>query len=399
MRQENNKGIVSAYRVPKAEWWIVKSAYSPIVVGARTVTPTGGACSVPITNHYAFTDLSEISCRWTTLRGDKTLQTGTLAISCPPMQSTPAARFPAPDGMTALRLEFLHSDGSEIIAARLAVTGAPEPAAPAALVNGAALAVSDEPNTVSVASTLQKVIFDKHTGMIQKWTVNGRNLIIAAPVLNLGESKTARSDGFYRAPQPPTTQDAEVSADLQPNGAARVTVTAQVLSRVGGSKLGAMTTVYDVQPNAEIAVSWTLNWMAPKTQLWEAGLRIPVASGLTQMRWYRDSYFMDYPKGHIGEPEGAARAGDTAFRASKSGLHWLTLTEPNGAGIALLRGDTSLVGRAHSDTGAVTLFASRDVADTGPDDLSRSWGRDHDILVRPGQPLTGAFTLRAVSGK
>ena len=398
MRQENNKGIVSAYRVPKAEWWIVKSAYSPIVVGARTVTPTGGACSIPITNHYAFTDLSEVSCRWTALRGDKILQTGTLAIPCPPMQSTPAVRFPAPDGMTALRLQFLHSDGSEIIAARLAVAGAPEPTAPAALRGGAALAVNNEASTLSVSNALQKVVFDKHTGMMQKWTVNGRDLITSAPILNLGESKTARSNGFYRAPQPPATQDAEVTADIQPNGAARVTVTAQVLSKVGGSKLGALTTVYAIQPNAEISVSWTLLWTAPRTQLWEAGLRIPVATGLTQMRWHRDSYFMDYPKGHIGEPEGDARAGSVAFRASKSGLHWMTLTEPDGVGIALLRGDAPLVGRAHSDSGAITLLASRDVAATGPDDLSRSWGRDHDIIVRPGQPLTGAFTLRAVSG-
>ena len=41
LRQENNKGIVTAYRVPKPEWWIVKSAYSPVVVTAPHGQPGG----------------------------------------------------------------------------------------------------------------------------------------------------------------------------------------------------------------------------------------------------------------------------------------------------------------------------------------------------------------------
>jgi len=288
MRQENNKGIVSAYRVPKAEWWIVKNAYSPIVVKAHTVTPEGGRCRVSITNHYAFTDLSEISCRWTALIGDHALQSGTRHISCAPMQSTDAG-FPAPDGMDALRLQFLHADGTEIVAVRLAVAGAPQPSAPAARVSGAALTTTNAPDRLTVANALQSVVFDKHTGMLLKWSVDGRDLIVAPPLLNLGESKTARSDGFYRASQPPITQGAEVTTANLANGVTRVRVVAQVLSRADGDKLGSLTTVYDIASNAEISVAWTLDWTAAKTQLWEAGLRIPVALGLSQMRWYRAS--------------------------------------------------------------------------------------------------------------
>ena len=95
MRQENNKGIVSAYRVPKPELWIVKSAYSPVVVGTRTVSPAGGTCTVPLTNHYSFTDLKELTCRWTALNGDAKLQGGVLPVACGPMQSTTTS-FPAP---------------------------------------------------------------------------------------------------------------------------------------------------------------------------------------------------------------------------------------------------------------------------------------------------------------
>ena len=95
LRQENDKGIVSAYRVPKPEWWIVKSVYSPVVVGTRTVSPTGGTCTVPLTNHYSFTDLKELACRWTAFNGKTALGSGVLHVACAPMQSVQAS-FPRP---------------------------------------------------------------------------------------------------------------------------------------------------------------------------------------------------------------------------------------------------------------------------------------------------------------
>ena len=99
LRQENNKGIVDAYRHPKPEWWIVKSVYSPVVAGTRTVNPSGGNCTVPITNHYSFTDLKELTCRWTALGAGAKLQGGVLHLDCAPMQSVNSS-FPAPAGMT-----------------------------------------------------------------------------------------------------------------------------------------------------------------------------------------------------------------------------------------------------------------------------------------------------------
>jgi beta-galactosidase len=395
LRQENNKGIVTAYRVPKAELWVVKNAYSPVVVGARTVAPASGACVVPITNHYAFTDLSEITCRWTALRGGETLQSGTLNIPCAPMQSIDA-KFPAPAGMTALHLQFLRSDKSLITSALLAAPGAPAPAAPPALASGGTMTIKEAPNKITVANALQSITFDRSTGMAQTWRVGGKDVITSAPILNLGESKRARSDGFYVAPQAPVTTDAVVTTAAQSNSSVKVTSVSQVFSKAGGDKLGKLTTVYDIAPNAQISVAWTLDWTAPEAQLWEAGLSIPVAPAMSQMRWSHEAYFTDYPKGTLGEPIGESRAGDKRFAASKRGLHWLTLMGANGAGVALLHADTPLVGRALSSKSGVTLLASREIAVTGPDDLSRSWEKNHEIAAKPGAPLTGAFVLRAV---
>jgi hypothetical protein len=115
------------------------------------------------------------------------------------------------------------------------------------------------------------------------------------------------------------------------------------------------------------------------------------------MSWRRDSYFTDYPTGDIGAPSGACRTGDVRFRASKRNLHWLTLSDGGGVGVTLLPvGDIPLTGRADSGAaGGTILFASREVA--GPRDFSGSWVSRHDIRARKDKPLSGAFTLRAVT--
>ena len=393
MRQENNKGIVSAYRVPKPEWWIVKSVYSPVVAGTRTVSPIGGTCTVPITNHYSFTDLRELTCRWTALQGNARLRSGIKPISCGPMQSTTAS-FPAPAGMTALRLEFSHPDGTSVIAFNLAVAGVPLPSPPAAQASGGALTAQDGPDTLSVSNPIQRIAFDKHTGTISSWRVNGRDVLLGGPTLNLGEGKAGSERGMYRAKQPPVTTDAQVSAVPGADGGMHVAVTSTVLSGAGGSTLGTLVTAYDLKPDAEMTVAWTVAWTAPDTGLWEEGVKLSVPTDMTRMAWQRDSFFTDYPAGHVGEPSGTARAGDTLFRASKRGLHWLTLSDGSGTGLALLPTDDPLVGRADATATGTALFASREVA--GPHGLSGSWVEDHAIHAVKGKSLSGSFTLRAL---
>ncbi len=394
LRDENNKGIVDGYRHPKPEWWIVKSVYSPVVVSARTVSPAGGTCTVPITNHYSFTDLKELTCRWTALSGDSKLQSGVLPVACAPMQSVTAS-FPAPAGMTALRLDFLHPDGFSVIAYNLAVAGVPLPAAPAALASGGALTTQDSPNTLTVRNARQTLVFDKHSGTIQSWRVSGQDRLLGGPVLNLGEAKDGNEQGMYYAKQSPITTNAQVSATPAVGGAAQVASSSTVLAGAGGPTLGTLATTYDIQPSGEMTVHWTLNWTAPDTALWEEGVKLSLPPGMTQMAWQRDSFFTDYPAGHLGEPSGTAQAGDILFRASKRGLHWMTLSGSSGAGVALLPADADapLVGRANVSAAGTTLFASREVA--GPHGLSGSWVEDHAIHAVKGQSLSGAFTLRA----
>jgi beta-galactosidase len=397
LRQENNKGIVSAYRVPKPEWWIVKSVYSPVVISVRTVSPSDGNVSVPITNHYSFTDLKELTCRWTALDGNSTLQSGVLPVACAPMQST-VASFPAPAGMKVLRLEFDHPNGSSVIAYNLAVAGVPLPAAPSALASGGALTTQDSPDTLTVRNSVQQITFDKHSGTIQSWQVNGQSRLLGGPTLNLGEAKKANGDNdIYHADQPPVTTNAAVTATPGADGTLHVAVTSTVLSGAGGSTLGTLATAYDITPDAEMTVNWTLNWTAPSINLWEEGMKFAVPVALTRMTWQRDSFFTDYPAGHLGEPSGTTQAGSVLFRSSKRSLHWLTLSGNTGAGLALLPTDAPLIGRGGTTADGTILFASREAA--GDYGLSRQWVADHAIHAVQGKALSGSFMLRAFDAR
>ena len=396
LRQENNKGIVTAYRVPKPEWWIVKQVYSPIQIGTQTLSANSGMFTVPITNRYSFTDLNEFTCRWTAYQGRKVLQSGSKRIACAPSESVEES-FPAPGGVTKLRVEFEHADGTSVVAVNLAVAGAPVPQPPAALAAGSALTTQDTPDALVMANNLQTIIFDKHTGAIRSWHVHGKPLVVGGPTLNLGEAKKDNERSFYHAHNPPITQNARVTAAAAgADGSIRVAVSAEVLTAAGGSTLGTLTATYDVKPDAQITLSWNLDWSAENKNLWEDGLKVSLPAKMTRMSWLRDSYFTDYPAGQIGEPSGACRADDIQFRASKRNLHWLTLSDSAGAGLVLLPvAGTQLVGRANSSAGGTTLLASREVA--GPRDLSGNWVSDHDIKARKGKALSGAFILRALA--
>ena len=142
-------------------------------------------------------------------------------------------------------------------------------------------------------------------------------------------------------------------------------------------------------------VHWVLNWTADDTGLWDEGLKFTLPAAMTTMGWRRDAFFTDYPAGHLGEPAGTASADDVRFRASKRALHWLTLTDDGGTGLALLPTDVPLVGRAAPAANGTVLFASRELAaDYG---LTRQWVTDHNIHAVKGKSLAGSFTLRAIN--
>ena len=117
-RVSGARGAVTADRKPTDIFDVLKPLYSPVNITAHEVALTSGTLAdgkfdVPIQNRYSFTDLSEITCRWQALAGEKVLASGESHIAAKP-RSTANASFTATPGMDTLRLEFIHPDGRSI---------------------------------------------------------------------------------------------------------------------------------------------------------------------------------------------------------------------------------------------------------------------------------------------
>ena len=192
LRDENNKGIVDGYRHPKPE---VVDRQKRLQPGRRPRSHRQpgrrhlhGSGHEPLLVHqFKRADLPLDRA----LSAGGTLQSGVLPIACAPMQSTVTASFPAPAGMTVLRLEFLHPDGSAVIAYNLAVAGVPLPCRTCGPGLRRRTDDAGQPEHAhGSAMPVQQITFDKHTGTIQSWHVNGDGYTARRADPELGRSES-----------------------------------------------------------------------------------------------------------------------------------------------------------------------------------------------------------------
>jgi beta-galactosidase len=424
---ENNKGVVDGYRNPKPEWWAVKMVYSPVQIPVRIVAPdSAGVVRIPVINRYSFTNLSELSCNWDAFSHGKAIKGRGMKVVCGPL-SNDFIRIRVPAGTTDIRLtfwpakmidadwlgmsnwypDFMHAElgggpqqFSDVYSALLHVAGAPLPQPPAAAAGGDPLRViQSDSGPITISNSRTSVAFDKQSGLITSWTLDGRTIISGGPALNLGQThevanQYGQNSNDFVGPNfgfSIVKPDVEVSPGA--DGHAAVTVTSEVAGD-DGSALGNLVVAYDLSPDAQISVHWTLNWTSDDRRAWEAGLTLKAPAGLTKMSWFRDVPLADYPVGALGAPSGSCNSNDVRFSASKRDLHWLTLTSADGHGLALLTADDPLLARAKPSFGGITLFASRDEA--ADVELSTPWVAEHDITLTKAKPIAGSFVLRAL---
>jgi beta-galactosidase len=412
MRDENNKGIVTSDRKLKPAYWHLKMVYSPVTTAMREVALANGQCFVSLQNRYSFTDLSELTCRWQALAGEKELAHGESHIECQPRSSTNAA-FPAIPGMNTLRLEFIHPDERSVYVVRLHTTSYQSPAPPPALVanNSVKLSETDDIVLIQVAGT--KLTVDKHTGQISSWRADGRDMVIGGPILNLGEGlgggrKVGRRDQgtsgkrsdppVISSSQPPQLKNAVVNAKME-GAVAKISVTEDVFMAGTNELKGKLTYTLDVGTNAQANVAWNLVWDAPSASAGETGLKFLLPATTDTMSWFCDSRWTEYPADHIGKPEGTVTSKDISFRSSKRDLHWMSLS---GAGkyalVALSWDNKPLAARGRSDANGTTLFLTSAIG--GPTgELSLNSVPGDEILLTPGNSIGGMFQLRIATKK
>src|SRR5271157_1176247 len=400
VRLSGGGGAVTADRQIKPNrYWNLKMVYSPVTTAAREIAPADGQYLAPLQNRYSFTDLSELTCRWQALAGDKELAHGEKHIAAKP-RSTVDAAFPVTAGMDTLRLEFIHPDGRSVYAARLHVKGYQGPPAPPALPPNGPVRLSETGQTVEVQSAGTRLVFDKRTGQIASWRAGDADVVLAGPILNLGESIPGSErvgPGGRRAPaaissaQPPQLRNSVVTAGMD-GGSARLEVTSDVYLAGSDELKAQLSYTLTIGPDAQTDLSWSLAWKAADATAREAGLKFVLPAAADRMSWFSDAFWTEYPAGHIGSPQGSITGKDATFGSSRRDIHWVCLSGAKSNSLVALAAGAPLHTHAAAADNGVTLFLSSGIASTGRDVTG------DDIRLTQAKPLTGAFRLRVSAG-
>jgi beta-galactosidase len=409
MRDENYKGLVTSDRKLKPAYWHVKMVYSPVTTAARQVVPADGRCVVPIQNRYAFTDLSELTCRWQALAGGKELAHGESRIACKPRSSTEAS-FPAIAGMDTLRLEFIHPDGRSLYVTTLRTPAYQPPVAPPALASAEPVRLSETNQCVVVEAAGTRLSLDKQTGQITSWRAGDQDLVIGGPILNLGEGLFGgargggggggegrrRGSGPISNSQPPILTNAIVTATMD-GTMAKISVTTDVYLAGSDELKGQFNYTLDVGADAQADVAWNLTWKGTNATALEAGLKFLLPAAMDRMSWLSESRWTEYPPGHIGNPTGSITSQDISFRSSKRDVHWLALSDGGNYNLVALGSGKPLHARGRVETNGTMLFLSSAIG------VSRDYGSSampgYDIKLTPDNPVGGAFRLRVAANK
>jgi beta-galactosidase/beta-glucuronidase len=402
LRFENNKGVVDSFHHPKPEWWYVRAIYSPVQVNTHPIDFSNGGGRVAIENRYSFTNFNELNCHWTALKQGQPIGNGDLHIDCAP-RTQAMVTIPAVPGVEAVRIEVDSRDDRVINSVIVPVAGIAPPPAPTAQSAGSPLDIGGNEDMLVVQNDRCQFMFDRATAQLQKWSCDGRDLIVGGPMLNCGNLYWMTNDPRHEEEDADRLLDWSQSPSFaasrllqgQSGDDVWVTTTGTVRADRAPRSLGELRIVYDINRAGSAKIRWTLFWDADPCIATELGVKFLVPKDLGQMSWFRTPLLTDLPNDHVGVGTGSCTADDISFLGAKRNLHWMALTDKNGAGLVACGDGAPLIGRGRiADIGSELLLST----ELGiSQDFSESAVAQHRTnLMREGQ-YSGSFILHATA--
>jgi len=284
------------------------------------------------------------------------------------------------------------------------VKGYQGPAAPPAMAAAGPARISPTSGSANVVieTAGTRLVIDAGTGQIASWRAGDRDIVLAGPILNLGEwlpASTARPGRNAPPPpisstEPPRCRNAKVAPTMA-GANARVEVTCDVYLAGSDEVKGQLNYTLDIGPDAQADVAWKLTWKAADATAREAGLKFLLPASADRMSWSSERFFPEYPADHIGNPQGSITSKDATFNSARRDIHWVSLSGAGTSGLVALSAGKPLHTHASAASNGTTLFLSSGIASTGRDVTG------DDIRLTQATPLTGGFRLRvaARSGK
>jgi hypothetical protein len=310
------KGVVDGFRTPRAEYFHIKMAQSPIVIDDKPKEVSVDTIVLNVTNHYSFTDLSKLKLRWSLSAGSQQVQcSGTVSPSLPP-RSQGTVRLTFPQGALAaadtLRLDIEHPDGWNIATYQVVLKP-----------------ITYAPPQLQAAGVVTFPRFNLLTGQVVKddkgWRLLDR---VTGELAHIRVSRQGQ-----QVEMAPTTLTATPLTEVQ-------SLDADIVLQPKGGTAGRLHAEF-----ADGKFSYRVDWLGEKSDIYELGWVFAAPKGVDHFSWSRQGVWSYYPPDHIGRPNGTATP-DSAdvqvtkitrpdafdFNSTKFNCDWAALSDSAGGG-------------------------------------------------------------------
>lgn len=376
------KGIVDGFRNPRPEYYHVKMAQTPIVLGDK-IEMKGNTVVLLATNYYSFTDLNHLRIRWTLSRASKNLKAGETKLALAPRShGALGVNFRADDLAEAdvLRLDFEHPGGWNVATYQFPLKPVSHAAPMVRAIDGVMFPQFN-------LMTAKQVRDEEGKGWRRLIRSNG----------HLANVKVAKIDG--------TTTSMDEAKLLETPFVSVKSIEADVILRPGNTPVG------HVRVGITNGVmDYHFVWSGEKSDIYELGWIFRASKGVDRFSWDRKAVWSYYPADHIGRPIGTAtpdsaegditkvdRADAFDFNSSKFDCNWASLTDTEGRGLCLVfpPDQRQHVRGAVNENGTCGLVVNR--CYTPPRDISNRIVSEFYTVFEKNSEITGRFEVRGAA--
>lgn len=398
-------GVVDGWRRKKPEFWNIQNLYSPVVVTAHSLPlAAGNTLRIPVENRYFFTNLSELSVKWTVAGKE-----GIAHADVPP-QTDGYYEIPLPPGIppgSNLTLRF--ESGGRLVNAFGIQLG--DPPTPLIQVDSQhALRVVKQSLLSGITPRIEGDGFafgvSGERGLLQYATTNLTNVLYDQPqihILPMHHPPALPERIAWTLDRPIETTEDEDSVSITAQG--------HYPDLVGTYRT-------TITPTGEVTLRCDFEYTGPEFDAQEVGWRFEIPASFDRLTWKRRGPWTWYPADHISALTGDVRAhsgkpsfvipawpysdddspmGSNDFRSTKRNFISGQILDPSGLGWRIESDGTQHL-RAAVETDRVAVYVNDwfggSPAQAG--EWLQNYGSGKHIAT--GTRISSTIHLRLISG-
>ena len=404
-------GLVYANRIPQVDYWQVRKVYTPVKAlnDSIIINPGKQVIRLRINNRYDFTDLSEVTCKWTLTADNRSIETGAFAMKCAPHDtvSIPVALTLPPkltSGFYLLNLKFydkLHYQFTEKTY-RLWNANSLEIKNNDLVLNPMVNLVTGD-NGFSYTFNFGKTLFSigKQQGNLKIENAERKQLLLEGPFARVGRKTTMSiltlrlkdSTGVSTNWNPPVLKNPVATVNSVSANVVQCNYKYERADKKGEFIQGSV--IYTVSKGGWIDVKYNFTPVNTSAFFLEAGISFLVPNDFTEFRWIGNGPYPSYPGKSMLDEFGFyhMNSSDINYQGNRSEVQLATMTDKNGNGFAINCKNANIAVERTPEGLLLShnaLVSGRYNKNSEPDNLYKT---------REVKTITGNFSIVPINGK